>query len=360
MKKIQFKLFSLLTPFIFLFSFSCAAQQTIENAASGTDTAPTKQYICVGDSITNGHGNTSFQAYPHQFALMLGGANSYKDFGPPDYAQRPLPEGWLIQNPANLTSVINLGINSQRIQTMLERVGTQVGSRLGNANESTVILLGGINDAAQGRSAEQIQADWAAYGNWCRANNVKLYIGTMTAANNHPFDLIRVQANIWLRANWQSFADKLIDFERNEALADSTNLTYFYGDTVHPNAAGDFRMAQIVNAVINGSYQAPVIANSTLRTGLTSGVYSQSLSVLGGDGVIIWSHRSGALPSGIVFNAATRSFEGTPTAIGTFPNIIIRATDATGDFHERTFSLVIAENSVFCNPKVTRNCPGYN
>ena len=357
MKGIRFKLFILLMLCVlFSASFSCAAQPSTGRASPEVPLTFAKQYVCIGDSITNGHGNTSFEAYPHQLTLLLGAANSYKEFGDPNYPERPLPEDWLIQNPANQTLVINHGIESQKIQTMLANVETQVGSRLGNADETIVVLLGGINDIGQGRSAAAVQADWAAYGAWCRKHDVKLYIGTMTALTDPSFNAIRAEANAWLRNNWRNFADKLIDFAGNEALAEATDLLYFNADGVHPNAAGDLRMAQIANSVINGSYQVPTITRTSAANGFFRIAYNQTLPVSGGDGAIVWSRRSGELPSGVAFNAATRKFEGLPTVMGTYPNIVIRATDATGDFHERTFSIVITRKYSLCSRGFVPNC----
>lgn len=356
--KLQLKSIVSIISFALLFSCSCSAQQFEENLVQEKQITTSTQYICIGDSITNGHGNTSFEAYPHQLVLMLGGANSYKEYGDPNYPERPLPEGWIIQNPANLTTVINHGIESQKIQTMLANIQSQVGSRLGNANETIVILLGGINDVGTGRSAAEIQADWAAYGAWCRANNVKLYIGTMTAVRDPHFNSVKAEANSWLRANWQYFADKLIDFGNNDALADAANLTFFDDDGVHPNETGDLRMAEIVNSVINSTYQTPTITQASLPVGGLQVFYSQTLTVSGGDGTINWSHRSGTLPPGISFNALEHKFEGIPLVIGTYPNIVVRATDATGDFYERNLTISISRKFNLCIRGTIRGCSG--
>jgi hypothetical protein len=356
MKKTYIEIITLLSLIVFFSSFSCSAQQKTEQSDFNSQNLTNKQYISVGDSITNGHGNTSFDAYPHQLALMHGAANSYKDFGYPNYPERPMPEGWLIQNPANMTTFVNLGVESQRLDTMLANVGTQVGSRLSNANETTVILLGGINDIWNGRTASQIEADWMAYGLWCRANNVKLYIATMTAVGHAPNNAVRNEANQWLRTNWQLFADRLIDFGRNQALDDPTNSAYFHPDQGHPTALGDLQMALIAGAVINGTYQAPTIAEASISTGFFRLPFNRTLTATGGDGAITWSHRSGTLPTGIIFNPVSHAFEGTPTVSGTFPNIVIRATDATGDFHEQTYSIAITRKYTLCSRTLVRNC----
>jgi lysophospholipase L1-like esterase len=350
MKKTYLNTFILLSLVVFFGSFSCSAQQVTEQTDSESQNLITRQYICIGDSITNGYANTSVQAYPHQLSLTLG-ANSYKF---PE--GNTLPSGWLTQIPGNQTTFINYGIDSQRIETMLANVGTQVGSRLGDANETTVILLAGINDIGVGRTAAQVEADWMAYGAWCRANNVKLYIATMTAVGHPAFNATKEEANMWLRANWQLFADKLIDFGRNQALDNPANSAYFHPDQGHPTALGDLQMALIAGSVINGTYQSPTIAEEGVPTGFFRLLYDRTLTATGGDGAITWSHRSGTLPTGIVFNSVSHKFEGIPTVSGTFPNIVIRATDATGDFYERTYSIAITRKYTLCSRALVRNC----
>lgn len=355
MKKTYLNTFILLSLAVFLGSFSCSAQQMTEQKDLDSQNLVARQYICIGDSITNGHGNTSFDAYPHQLALLMGGANSYKMIGFPSYPERPLPEGWLIQNPANQTTIINYGIEAERIETMLAEINTQVGSRLGDANETIVILLAGINDIGVGRTAAQVEADWMAYGAWCRANNVKLYIATMTAVGNAN-NLPKEEANSWLRENWRLLADKLIDLGHNQSLDNPADPAYFHPDQGHPTALGDLQMALIAHSVINGTYQSPTIDEAGVSTGFFRLPYNRTLTATGGDGIITWSHRSGNLPTGIVFNPVLHKFEGIPNVSGTFPNIVIRATDATGDFYERTYSIAITRKYTLCSRALIRNC----
>ena len=161
---------------------------------------------------------------------------------------------------------------------------------------------------------------------------------------------------MWLRANWQLFADKLIDLGRNQALDDPADSAYFHPDQGHPTALGDLQMALVAGAVINGTYQAPAIAEASVPTGFFRLAYNQTLTATGGDGAISWSHRSGTLPTGIVFNSVLHKFEGIPTVSGTFPNIVIRATDATGDFHEQPYLIAVTRKYTLCSRGFIRNC----
>ena len=67
---------------------------------------------------------------------------------------------------------------------------------------------------------------------------------------------------------------------------------------------------------------------ATLPAGTAGTAYSQVLTLSGGIAPYTVT-LTGALPTGLTFNAATRTFSGTPTQSGTF-NISVTATDSTG------------------------------
>jgi uncharacterized protein with beta-barrel porin domain len=67
---------------------------------------------------------------------------------------------------------------------------------------------------------------------------------------------------------------------------------------------------------------------ATLPGGTAGTAYSQTLTIAGGIAPYIVT-QTGALPAGITFNAATRTFSGTPTQSGSFP-ISVTVTDSTG------------------------------
>ncbi len=67
---------------------------------------------------------------------------------------------------------------------------------------------------------------------------------------------------------------------------------------------------------------------ATLPAGTAGTAYSQVLTLSGGIAPYTVT-QTGALPAGLTFNAATRTFSGTPTQSGTF-NISVTATDSTG------------------------------
>ncbi|MFZ5635352.1 MAG: putative Ig domain-containing protein [Pseudomonadota bacterium] len=67
---------------------------------------------------------------------------------------------------------------------------------------------------------------------------------------------------------------------------------------------------------------------ATLPGGTAGTAYTQTLTIAGGIAPYTVT-QTGALPTGLTFNAATRTFSGTPTQSGTF-NISVTVTDSTG------------------------------
>jgi hypothetical protein len=104
-----------------------------------------------------------------------------------------------------------------------------------------------------------------------------------------------------------------------------------------------------------GAVVCPVIAVNppTLPSGTVGSAYNQTVSASGGTTPYTFSISSGALPAGLILNAATGAITGTPTTPGTF-NFTITATDAGGCSGNRPYTITIA--SPDC-PVITLN-PG--
>ncbi len=81
------------------------------------------------------------------------------------------------------------------------------------------------------------------------------------------------------------------------------------------------------------------ISPSSLSLGLVNTSYSVSLSASGGTAPYTFSLQSGVLPTGITLSSGGL-LAGTPTQSGLF-NIVVRATDATSNFSQRSYSLAI-------------------
>lgn len=98
--------------------------------------------------------------------------------------------------------------------------------------------------------------------------------------------------------------------------AGTYNFTVKVADGDANNAASD-EDTQAYSIVVAEADLAPAITSSTLPSGDTDTVYSQTLSASNGNGTLIWSLVSGTFPPGIALSDAG-IISGTPTSSGTF------------------------------------------
>jgi hypothetical protein len=80
---------------------------------------------------------------------------------------------------------------------------------------------------------------------------------------------------------------------------------------------------------------------ATLPNATVGTPYNQTVSASGGTGPYTFAVSSGALPGGLILNAATGAITGTPTTAATF-TVSITATDANGCAGTRLYTIVIA------------------
>ena len=84
-------------------------------------------------------------------------------------------------------------------------------------------------------------------------------MGTILPTTTAAYNTERAIVNTSIRANWQDYADALMDFAFDDLIgddADASNATY-YGDGVHPTDAGYARM---------GLYAAAALAQAMVTT----------------------------------------------------------------------------------------------
>jgi hypothetical protein len=89
-----------------------------------------------------------------------------------------------------------------------------------------------------------------------------------------------------------------------------------------------------------GVIACPIITvnPATLPNGAVGTAYNQTVSASGGTSPYVFSISSGALPGGLLLNAATGAITGTPNTAGTF-TFTITATDASGCAGSRLYTV---------------------
>ncbi|WP_198020020.1 SGNH/GDSL hydrolase family protein [Mesorhizobium sp. LNJC405B00] len=164
-----------------------------------------------GDSRTEGSGNTKNQTWPKKVLSSI---------STPLYAT-------------------NMGVGGQTLQTMAGAVAARIASQYDAAFTKNIVVMGGagINDLTANRTDAQLIADFQTYANGIHASQllvaatIPLRDTSTTAQNNY-----RIAFNTWLRANWATYAEALVDLDAIPEFA--TYSTNYWIDIVHFNDAG--------------------------------------------------------------------------------------------------------------------------
>ncbi|WP_408902873.1 putative Ig domain-containing protein [Methylobacterium radiotolerans] len=124
-------------------------------------------------------------------------------------------------------------------------------------------------------------------------------------------------------------------------------LTVKVTDAAGRTAVSDaFRIAVTEVLAVSGSASSSAIAGQT---------YSAQFSASGGTGPYAWTLASGTLPPGLSLEAASGQISGTPTALGSYPGLQVRATDAAS----RTALSAIFGISVSSSLSIAGNPAGF-
>jgi len=115
-----------------------------------------------------------------------------------------------------------------------------------------------------------------------------------------------------------------------------------------PSTAGSFTFTVKVTCasgcMVTRQYTVSICSNivigpTTLPDGVYGTAYNQTLTQTNGIAPVMWSVSAGALPNGLMLDAATGMMTGVPTNGGTFT---IKVTDANGCMASRTYTMGIA------------------
>lgn len=193
-----------------------------------------KLLITEGSSTTEGYGVAN--EYPRQLAVLFGG-NYYKQTVS------------LILDSSNSWTIRNVGNSGDTLTQIIAQYPTQVLPFYNpTLSVNYLTLQGGSNDVANGRTAAALKADVAAYV--AKAKSDGFVVGVCTIFHRVGNDVAKVgDYNNWLR-NGNSGADFIIDLAAHPFLSDAANTTYFLGDGIHTNNAGQTIIASIFDDAI--------------------------------------------------------------------------------------------------------------
>lgn len=110
--------------------------------------------------------------------------------------------------------------------------------------------------------------------------------------------------------------------------------------------SGDGQVAT-ANLSITIAFAPPTIGTTSLPDGVVGSMYTQSITVSGGDGSYAWAIVSGALPDGLSLGASNGLITGTPTTEGT-ANFTVEVTSA-GMTASQALSITINAAAASCD-----------
>ena len=206
--------------FVAIFSLSDAMQQVRIVALGDSTTAGTPAFASPLESPPLGRGDPTSQ-YAH----------------------------WLVRSHPDW-EVLNRGVNGERSDQIRARFDRDVIS----ARPAVVVVIAGVNDVYQGRSADAVQRDLAAIYAAARAAKIPIVAGsiipynTATAAQNQTMRAV----NGWIREQADAHAESMVFCDTRAAVAEpgAPDRLVSSPDDLHPSPEGYKRMAAALDPAI--------------------------------------------------------------------------------------------------------------
>lgn len=189
----------------------------------------TRQIVCDGDSITRGQGADDPQSFPGYLQALLG-------------------SDWLITNK---------GVSGQRLDQMETDASTDIDALFnsGTYTKNIVNALGGTNDLYQGWDAATIITRLQTYWSHRKSAGWTVWVmtilsfnATLSSVDQATADSRIATVNTWIRANWNLYADRLVDIAVDPRLDDWSDTTYYTADGIHPTITGYAVLAELAAA----------------------------------------------------------------------------------------------------------------
>ena len=156
---------------------------------------------------------------------------------------------WLMQTQRDW-QVLNRGVNGERTDQIRARFARDVSA----AKPAVVVIIGGVNDVYQGRSAESAERELEAMFTAARAAKIVVVAGSIIPFNVATADQnARMHAiNEWIRAYAARHADSVVFCDTRAAVAapGQPDRLVSSPDDLHPTPDGYKRMATALEPAI--------------------------------------------------------------------------------------------------------------
>jgi len=190
-------------------------------------------FVCDGNSLTEGSGSTEGNTYPKQ-----------------------LYDKFLSDHPANIIYT-SFGVSGQTLTEMEEDATTQIDTLL-SSNYRILVAWGGVNDFRREpeTTKETIYARYVTYCTNRKTAGWKVFALTMlpqSSYNRVGFDAERLWFNNQVRTHLSTMVDGIIDVAGDARIGDSgdeSDVTYYTSDKIHLNNTGYGIIASLVYAGI--------------------------------------------------------------------------------------------------------------
>jgi len=156
----------------------------------------------------------------------------------------------------NNCHVYNFGVGGQTTTAMISDAVSQIDSLYDSGKNCGVVAWEMSNELFFNNSVANAEAKFQEY---CEDRKVAgFYVIVLTATTRDSgttpggdsvadFNTKIATLNTWLRANYTSFADKLIDLDADVRLTDHTDSTYFF-DMIHHNGSARNILGDLISA----------------------------------------------------------------------------------------------------------------
>ena len=156
---------------------------------------------------------------------------------------------WLMQAHPDWR-VLNRGVNGERAA----EIGARFARDVAAARPDAVVVIAGVNDVYQGRSADAVQRDLAAIYAAARAAKIPIVAGsiipynTATAAQNQAMRAV----NGWIREQAGAHAESIVFCDTRAAVAEpgAPDRLVSSPDDLHPSPEGYKLMAAALDPAI--------------------------------------------------------------------------------------------------------------